>query len=101
MEHPFCTPKGIPLKIYLISKPSTLKLAKFKKNLLGHTEGVHAAARVQRTLLYAIIRDSLPIQLYDAILSLKQPVSTHEDFLLSITNHMLSDRSKYSSKING
>ena len=35
------------------------------------------------------------------MLSLKQPVSTHEDSLVSITNHMLSHRSTCSSKING
>ena len=50
---------------------------------------------------YAIMRDSLPVQLHDTILSSKQPVSAHKDSLLSITNHMLSHGSTCLSKING
>ena len=80
MEHPFCIPKG---------------------NSLGCAEGVHAAARLERTLPYAIMRDSLPVQLHDTMISSKQSVSSHRDSLLSITNHMLSHRSIYCRKING
>ena len=55
---------------------------------LGCAEGVHAAVRLEGTLV-------------NTMLSSKQPVSAHEDSLLRITNHMLSHRSTYLSNING
>ena len=36
---------------------------------LLHIHGVHAATRLERTLPYAITRDSLPVQLHDPMLS--------------------------------
>ena len=47
------------------------------------------------------MRDSLPVQLRDTMLSSKQPVSTHEDSLFSITNYMILHRSTCLSEING
>ena len=52
-------------------------------------------------LPYAIMRNSLPVQLHDTLLSSKQPVSTHKDSLLTIMNHMPAHRSRCLSKING
>ena len=53
------------------------------------------------TLPYATMRDGLPVQLHDTMLSSKQPVSTHEEPLFTVTNHMPAYRSAYSSKNKG
>ena len=60
-----------------------------------------AAARLEWTLPCAIMRDSLPVQLHDAMLSPKQPLPTNKDSLFIIMNRMPTHRSTWSSKING
>ena len=44
---------------------------------LLHIHGVHAATRLERTLPYAITRDSLPVQLHDTMLSSKKSRCLH------------------------